>query len=83
MTAILQARQHHSQLPPHCKSRPTAKHLEAMVGIAESAGALHEFLNKTAGDTADWPVRIKVDEDNADELCRLMNGLRTKLKPKV
>jgi hypothetical protein len=80
MTPVLQARQHHSQLPPHCKSRPTALHLDEMTGIAEAASALHEFLDQTAGDTADWPVRIKVDEDNADELCRLMNELRDRLK---
>jgi hypothetical protein len=80
MTAILQARLHHSQLPPHCKDRETARHLEAVLKIAEAASELHELLNGTVGDNADWPVKITVNEDYAEELCRKMNELREKLK---
>ncbi len=32
---IQQCREHWQQLPPHCKARPTAKHLFAAVEIAE------------------------------------------------
>ena|SRR5690348_6947012 len=37
---------------------------------------LDELLWSNTGDTADWPIRISVDEDKSDDLIGILNEVR-------
>lgn len=49
------------------------------LAIAHAAEELHTFLWRLTGDTADWPVRITVADDYAQELNHLLNRLKKAL----
>ena len=50
--------------------------------IADTAHKLEDFLGRNAGDNADWPVRLKADDEAiADEFSDLLETLRLNLLP--
>lgn len=55
-----------------------AKQLEE---IAAAADRFETWLSLNSGETADWPVRIRADEDVAQTLCKLLCELHIVLRP--
>lgn len=65
----------------HRLTAPAGPTREALSEVRVAASNLIAFLNENVGDTADWPIAIKVDDDGvADELCRRLNVISSALK---
>lgn len=62
---------------PSIHAPPTQR----MLAVIRAAHQAHEFLHRQAGRNADWPIAIKVDnQDTADALCLKLSALAGALK---
>lgn len=61
---------------------PKEPDFNALAAIAIRAFVLDEFLRKNVGRTADWPIKIVVDNDeSAKVLTAIMSSLTHQLRP--
>ena len=59
--------------------------LEDKNTIHSTTRAFVDFCDENLGPNADWPMRVGFDDDGSgkiDEFCRLLNDMKTLVKPK-